>query len=300
MHSRWYTVSVVLLWLTTMGWLVKEKVLPSLVMGEPPDYQAILDVQRGSTIGWRMLWDDRKIGWAVTSTSPVANGLTEVRSHVHFEELPLQEIVPEWLAGMLRPFGTRRAPLRMDVCSTLTFDPLDRLSQFESVIRFQPKVEALKLRGRIEGAKLLLTVHCGEIQPYETEVPAPRNSIVNDGLAPLGFLPRLRKGQRWTVETYSPLRPSTSPGEILHASVDDRMPLVWNGQVKDTWLVVYRSDPGSALVSAGSPCGKLWVNTRDGMILQQQAAVLRSTLKFIRTPKEEAVLLAKEAGEDRS
>ena len=48
MHSRWYSVAVVLLWLATMGWLVSQKVLPSLVIGEPPDYQAILAVQRGA------------------------------------------------------------------------------------------------------------------------------------------------------------------------------------------------------------------------------------------------------------
>jgi hypothetical protein len=301
MHRRWYSVSVVLLWLTTMGWLVKQKVLPSLVMGEPPDYQAILAVQRDSPpIGWHMHWDDRKkLGWAVTSTSLVANGLTEVRSHIHFAELPLHEIIPELLERVLQPLGTRGEKLRMDVCTTLTFDPLQRLSQFESIIRFQPKVNAIKLRGRIEGAKLLLSLHCGEGPPAELNLDAPRNTIVNDGLSPQGYLPRLRKGQRWTVEAYSPLRSATSPREILHATVEARMPLDWHGRVVDTWLVVYRSDPGSALGSAGNECGRLWVNTRDGTVLKQQVAVLRSTLTFVRTSNDEAALLAKKAGDDR-
>jgi hypothetical protein len=298
MHSRWYSVTVVLLWLTTMGWLVRQKVLPSMVVGDPPDYQTILAVQRGAPpIGWRMFWNEqRKLGWAVTSTTPVANGLTEVRSYIHFTELPLNEIIPGWLEGILQPVGGQG--LHMDVCSTLTFDPLRRLSQFESVLRFPPKVEAIKLRGRIEEGKLLLSIHCGEGPPTELSVPAPRNTIINDGLSPLGYLPRLKKGQRWTVEAYSPLRPATSPREILHAAVEDRVLLDWNRQPVDTWLVVYRTDPGSGLGSAGNECGRLWVR-KDGAVLKQQMTVARSTLTFIRTPDEEAALLARKAGEDR-
>jgi hypothetical protein len=301
MHSRWYSISVVLLWLTTMGWLVKQKVWPSLVVGDPPDYHAILAVQRGSPpVGWNLVWNDRQsLGWAVTTTSLLPNDLTEVRSHIHFSELPLSDIIPEWLHGLLQPSGSRGIRLTMDARSALIFDPLRRLSQFESTIRFQPKADAVRMRGRIEGAKLLLSIHCGDFPPYETELPAPRNAMLNDALSPLGYLvPRPREGQRWTIEVYSPLRPPTSPSEVLHAAVEARMPITWNGDLVDTWLVVYRSDPGSALASAGSPRGKLWVRG-DGAVLKQQVTVLRSTLTFVRTSKEEADRLALKAGDLR-
>lgn len=301
MHSRWYNVTVVLLWLTTMGWLVVKKVVPSFWVGDPPDYQAILVVQRDSPpVGWHLVWNDRtELGWAVTSTSPLPNGLTEVRSDVHLAELPLDDIIPEWLHGVLQSSGPRGIRLTMDAQSTLIFDPLKRLSQFESTIRFQPRADAVRMRGRIEGAKLLLSIHCGDFPPYETEVPAPRNVMLNDALSPLGYLvPPPRKGQRWTMEVYSPLRPPTSPSEVLHAAVEAKTPITWNGDLVDTWLVVYRSDPGSALASAGSERGKLWVRS-DGAVLKQQVTVLRSTLTFIRTTDEEAVRLAREAGEVR-
>ena len=300
MHSRWYSVSVLLLWLTTMGWLVRQKVWPSLVVGDPPDYQAILAVQKDSPpVGWSLVWNDRKnLGWAVTSTSPLPNGLTEVRSHVHFSELPLSDIIPEWLYGLLQPSDSRGIRLTMDARSALIFDPLRRLSQFESTIRFQPKVDAVKVQGRIEGARLFLSIHCGDSSPSETDVPAPRNAILSDALSPLGYLPGLRLGQCWTVEVYSPLRPPTSPSEILHAAVEAKMPMTWNGRIVDTWEVVYRSDPGSALASAGSPRGKLWVRS-DGAVLKQQVTVLRSTLTFVRTSDEEAALLARKAGDVR-
>jgi hypothetical protein len=301
MHSRWYSVAVVLLWLTTMGWLVKQKVWPSLVVGDPPDYQAILAVQKDSPpVGWTLMWNDHQtLGWAVTSTSRLPNELTEVRSHIHFAELPLSDIIPEWLSGLLQTTDARGLRVTMDAGSTLVFDPLQRLSQFESTIRFQPKADAVRMRGRIEGAKLLLTIHCGDFPPYETEVPVPRTAMLNDALSPLGYLvPRPREGQHWTMEVYSPLRPPTSPSEVLHAAVEDRTPMTWNGHLVETWLVVYRSDPGSALSGAGSPRGKLWVRG-DGAVLKQQVTVLRSTLTFVRTSDEEAARLARRAGDIR-
>jgi hypothetical protein len=80
------------------------------------------------------------------------------------------------------------------------------------------------------------------------------------------------------------------------------MPLNWNGRVVDTWLVVYRTDPGSGLGSAGNECGRLWVckdGPKDGTVLKQQMTVARSTLTFIRTPDEEALRLATKAGDGR-
>jgi hypothetical protein len=300
MYSRWYNVAVVALWLATMGWLVSQKVLPSLLIGEPPDYQTILAAQMGSPpVGWQLLWNDRKrLGWAVTSVHPLPNGLTEVRSFVHFSELPLGEIVPDWLQGMFQPLDPVGSRLKMDARSTLTFDPLQRLSQFESAVRFQPKVDAIKMWGRIDGAKLQLVIHCADLPPYETEVPAPRNTLLSDALSPHGYLPGLKEGQRWTEESYGPLRPPNSPREILHATVECKEPTTWNGQVVETLRVVYRSDPGSALGSAGSPRGKLWVR-RDGTVLKQQVTVLRSTMTFVRTSDEEAERLARKASEDR-
>ena len=297
MHSRWYNVAVVLLWLTTMGWLVSEKVWPSLKVGDPPDYQRILAVQRNAPpVGWTLIWNDRMtLGWAVTSTSPLPNELTEVRSHVHFAELPLDDIIPDWLHGLLQSSGTRGLRVTMDAHSALIFDPLKRLSQFESTIRFQPRADAVRMRGRVEGAKLLLTIHYGDSAPSEIDLPAPRNAMLNDALSPQGYLiPRPRKGQRWTMEVYSPLRLPGSPSEVLHAAVEAKVPITWNGGLVDTWLVVYRSDPGSASAGAGSPRGKLWVRD-DGAVLKQQVTLLRSTLTFIRTTDEEAAKLARQS-----
>ena len=45
MHYRWYSVAVVGLWLTTMGWLVVKKVVPAFRIGSPPSYDEIVKDQ---------------------------------------------------------------------------------------------------------------------------------------------------------------------------------------------------------------------------------------------------------------
>ena len=102
MHSRWYNIAVVALWLWTMAWLVGNKVLPSVLVGDPPSYLAILDAQRNEPpVGWSISLENRRLGWAVSSTSTLPDELTEVRSKVRFDKLPLRALSPEWLRGML-------------------------------------------------------------------------------------------------------------------------------------------------------------------------------------------------------
>ncbi len=292
MYSRWYNVAVVFLWLSTMSWLVTQKVLPSLLIGEPPNYQRILAAKRLTpVVAWSLAWNDRRLGWAVSSTSPGLNGLTEVNGCVHFDHLPLRDMVPGWLHEFLQPLDPMSNRLRMDARSSLVFDPLGRLSRFESAVGFQPKEDVITLKGKIEGPKLEITIHCGGGAPYELELPAPRNAMLSDALSPQSHLPGLREGQRWTVETYGTLRPPTSPIEIVHATVEAKVPVVWNGGTIHAWLVVYRSDPGSALGSAGNPRGRLWV-APDGTVVRQEIMILNSTLTFTRLPDDEAARLA--------
>ena len=48
MYSRWFNAAVVVLWLATMSWLVTEKVLPPLLVGEPPSYHQVIEAQNAS------------------------------------------------------------------------------------------------------------------------------------------------------------------------------------------------------------------------------------------------------------
>ncbi len=79
--------------------------------------------------------------------------------------------------------------------------------------------------------------------------------------------------------------------------MESRVPLAWGGRTVDTFLVVYRTDAGAAVGSAGGPRGKLWVR-HDGMVLKQQMMIFRSTLTFLRMGEQEAESLAATASMD--
>ncbi len=298
MYSRWFDVAVVAFWLVMMQWLVVTKVMPSLLVGEPPNYRTILAAQREDPpAGWQISWDGRRLGWAVSKTKSLPQEITEVRSLIHFDDLPLDRLVPDWLRVMAPPIGRQRMEVPVESRSTLVFDPLGRLSRFESSVRLDAQEPFVKMRGSLDGSKMALWLRVGGLPPFETDVDVPRDAMLGETLSPQSHLPGLHEGQSWTMESYSPLRPPSSPKEILHATVEATTPLVWQGRTVDTRLVVYRSDPGDTVGHSGGPRGKLWVRP-DGTVLKQEVTILRSTMTFLRMGPEEAAALAAKASLD--
>jgi hypothetical protein len=110
---------------------------------------------------------------------------------------------------------------------------------------------------------------------------------VTDALSPQAKLPGLREGQTWNVRIYSPFRRPNNPTEVLQATVEGIKPMLWEGHTVDTWLVVYRSDPGAGTASTETPRVRLWVRD-DGTVLKQEANLLDSRITFVRLSDEAA------------
>ena len=295
MHSRWYTAAVVLLWVATMSWLVHQKVLPPLIIGEPPSFRSILEVQRQQPpVGWKLLLNGREMGWGLSQTVPMASGVSEVRGHVHLNRLPLEEVTRGWARALVQLIPQPTNRLEVDAQSHLTIDALGRLLDFESTVRFEPLRRLVRVQGTVEGTQVNLTVRVGEVS-YQTEVSVPANGMLGNALSPQSDLPGLRPGQIWTVPSYNPLCPR-DPLEILQAQVEGREPIQWGGKRIDTWLVAYRSDSGSQLGGDPTPRQQLWVRF-DGRVLKQQVIFLESELTFLRMSDEESAQLAARAAD---
>jgi hypothetical protein len=291
MYSRRFEVAVIVLWLSAMSWLVTKKVLPPLLVGQPPNYRTILQAQQSEPpVGWTMNFKGRQLGWAVCDTFPMPDGLTEVRSRVHFDSLPLGEMMPGWFRVLMRLIEQPISELKMDTRSVLTIDSLGRLWSFESKVRLDPIQEVVTLRGKVEENRLTLSFHSGGLS-YENPGYIPANALLGDALSPQTQLPGLRQGQTWTFRAFSPLRPPKAPLEVLQATVEGLQQITWNGHAEEVWLVVYRSDPGLGLGSDKSPRGRLWVR-RDGTVLKQQVTVFDSKMTFVRMPDDQAMVLA--------
>ncbi len=298
MNSTWYNIAVGVLWLATMGWLISQKVAPVLLVGDPPSYRTTLEAQQAEPlVGRSMAWDGRPLGWVLNTTSSMRNEMIEVRTLVHFDDFPLREIVPSWLLSKnLAEDAEDEAWIRLtlEAKSRLAFDPLKRLSDFESSLGFPGIDDGIKVRGTVDGSELHVSVHSGDFT-YETDTVLPQDALLNDTFSPQGTLPGLRQGQTWNVGVYSPLRPATDPVELLHATVEGRKPVLWGEQVVEALLVVYRGDPGSGSVNAEKARGRLWV-LDDGTVVKQEVAVLDSTLTFNRMQGEAAAALATSVG----
>ena len=295
MQSRWFNIAVVLLWLSTMGWLLVEKVLPPLLVGDPPSYRTILAAQENEPpAGWQMSFNDRQLGWALNLVCRRPNDVTEIHGRVHFDEIPLNSLLHGLPQILLPLVNLPNVDLQMDADSTAVIDPLGRLMRFESALRVDSMEKPIRIFGTVDGHQLKLEVRAGGVSS-PTEIYLPDDSVVVDAFSPQAQLPGLRAGQTWTVPVYSPLRLSGNPVEILHATVEGTDLMIWGGRTEPIWLVVYRSDPGAGLGSNDSPRGKLWVRS-DGTVLKQQAMILDSTLTFVRLTDKQAAKLAAEVG----
>lgn len=299
MAGRWWTFTVVGLWLATMSWLVLEKILPSLRVGQPPNYQTISHARRKEgPVGWRLFWDQKPIGWALSEARPLAHQSTEIRSRVHLDYLPLTDLLPEWLAQFFRFPKFNDLRLSMETTSTLMIDPLGRLVRLHSSLQVGKFPEVVQMEGMVEGSDLLLIIRCGEFT-YETKIPMPPDAIVADALSPQTRLPGLRIGQQWTFPTLSPLGRGNHVLEILHAKVEAQEPILWNGKTHQAHVVVFWPDLGMGSAQRQAR-GRLWVlPDPDARVVQQEVAFFHSQMHFVRMTEAESAQLASQIDLDQ-
>lgn len=302
MQNRWTTGLVFLFWLTTMGWLVKEKLLPPLLVGEPPSFRTILaeDSAPERTVTWTLLLNGKALGEAITRVERQENGVHEIRNRLHLRRLPLAELTPPWLGSLVQWAGGNDVDsmdLPLDAQSSLLIDPLGRPASIRSTLVFGGSLSPnepieqeanaayrISLRGEVEGNALNLEIRVPrENNEYimNTTFYLPKDGMLGDLVSPQTRLPGLRMGQEWTVPVYSPLRQPDSPMEILHAAVELETELETSEGAIPCLLVVFRGDSGAGL-SRGRPIrGTMWVG-HDGTVWKQEARLMSASLVFER------------------
>ena len=110
---------VLIFWLVSSGWLLVTKIMPSLTPGSPPGYQAFYtEGKRLGPVAWTVLLNDRPLGWATSRSERTEEGGIEVESLLHFDRLPIKEVLPAWARPLLPQSvdadAAIAAPYRMD------------------------------------------------------------------------------------------------------------------------------------------------------------------------------------------
>jgi hypothetical protein len=293
MASRWFTITVVLFWLGTMTWLVDQKILPSWRIGEPPNYRTMFGTTAATAaVGWTISVDGHNLGWAISCLDPLEQGGSQLRSRIQLVRLPLATMTPGWMASFVRMVeqagNVPELSMDIDASSLISLDTLSQPVEFRALADigyggqlsyFEPGMR-ISVRGVVEGSYLRLVVRTGD-NVSRTRVYLPSGALLGDSLSPHGRLPGLRIGQTWAVPAYSPFRPPNSPLEVLHATVEERESIHWDGRAVPTLLVTLRSDAGSGLTTAQNVRGRMWV-AADGMVLRQDLLLNGSRLSFER------------------
>ena len=283
MLNRSFSVAVVVFWISTMTWLVKERVLPPLLVGEPPNFLSVveeLDAQNDARSTWQIRLNDEPMGRAETWMDRLDDGISHLHSNVHLEWSGGNERPTSGLALIDQILPVRGSSFELTARSRFEIDPLGRLVVFSTSLGFGDLEDAVRLRGTVEGNELRLRFSSGGFV-HETNTYLASDALVGDGFSPRDRLPGLRVGQKWTVPIYSPFRPRTDPMEILEAEVERRESIEWNGRRHRAMLVVYRRDAGAGLRDADEPAGKMWV-LEDGLVVRQEAMLMGSWLQFVR------------------
>jgi hypothetical protein len=277
MTTRWFNVAIVLIWISTMTWLVTQKIWPSLDVGSPPGYST-----DDPETHWQLLLDDRPIGSADSTVTVDKEGVKRLVSEVYLEELPLGRLGPAWL---LRLVDAPDAISEMRVRSVVELDPLDRLIGVRTNVDLGFLTDVMLMNGVAEGDRLKITARTGDFV-YTNELFLPRGGAIGESFSPRTRLGQLEDGQTWTVPVYSPFHAPNAPLEILQASVEGEAPIIWNRQIISTKVVVFRSDPGAGIGdAAGATRGRAWVDDQ-GRVLKQEVVLWNTKLTFTRVPAE--------------
>ena len=299
MASRVYQLFVVALWLSSMTWLMVEKVLPPLMGGTPPDYGAALFRPEADPDYWKITWQERSIGFAASQVFPDREGGRELRNAAQFENVPLEALMAQVLGSWTRVFGLAGdADLRISatIGTRMWFDATGNLTGFQTRLILKDSPVLVLVHGKVSGpGKLDVAAYIGSTSSDESglgepafhqTIDLPPHALVEDSFTPRGNLRDLRLGQSWTIPVYRPFPPN-SPVEIVAVKAERHEVIIYDGADVETLLLVYRMDAGSGIRAAREPVAREWVDP-SGRVLRQEISVSGLRLRFERMPPDPA------------
>lgn len=279
----WLAPLVILFWLVTTGWLVVEKILPFLMPGSPPGYEAIaLSEGRTVPVAWTVMWNEEPVGWAFSRAVFDREGMARVRTGLHLDRIPIADVLPKWSKTFLRNLPPAAKVLSIEADGSLLIGKGGELRSFQSDIRLPSVGQSVSLDGSVDGETVSASLRSGELR-YDVTRTIPSAIRLGDELSPMATMPGLHVGKRWTVPIYSPLKLGGSPIELLHARVGAEETMFWEDQLVRTLVVAYRDDPSPRR----EPKFRIWVD-RSGKVLKQDSNVMGVQLVFVRRADDAA------------
>lgn len=289
MLSRpWLSPVIVSCWAAAMGWLVTSKIMPTLAGDAPPGCQALYATDNKLVpVAWSVQWNEAPVGYSVSRAVRLPDAGLVVDNVLHFDVLPLDEMIPLWLRPMIQADLSSRATLPFDSRGSVAIDGRGRLQSFGSTVTLPGSSDRIVLAGTVKDDVVSVVASAQGMQ-YEVDRHLPDGMVLGDELSPQATLPGLSVGRRWTVPTFSPLRPTGAPIEILHAHVTGERSFFWDDHLVRVYEVCYRTDPTAP---HHEPRFTMLVDM-NGRVLKQDSVLLGARLTFVRRSDKDAARLA--------
>lgn len=288
LSQTWLTPIVVLFWAASMSWLVTAKIMPSLAGDAPPGCQALYASDNKLVpVAWLVQWNDAPVGYSVSRAVRLPDSGLTVDNVLHFDVIPLDEMIPVWLRPMIQADLSSRASLPFDARGSVSIDGRGRLQSFGSTVVLPGTADRIVLNGTVKDDTVSVVASAHGMH-YEVDRHLPDGMVLGDELSPQATLPGLTVGRRWTVPTFSPLRPGSTPIEILHAHVTGERSFFWDDHLVRVHEVCYRTDPTA---THHEPRFTMLVDM-NGRVLKQDSVLLGARLTFVRRSDSDAARLA--------
>ncbi len=285
MGNRIFVAVVLLLWASTMSWLVVEKILPPFFSGEPPTH-GILEHEQ--PVCWAIECNGEHVGYAVRQAVPGAQSTTEIHSRVLLENIPLREMAPQWMSSIVADLGL----ILLDSRTRMVLDSFGTLVSLETRVQVNDLPLVVKIYGRIIGPDLNLKFHSGGVS-HEVNFPLPTSSQLDGELIPEPKLLQVYVGRKWQVEMFSMFRPPNDALDLLQAEVVEEEFIRQSGCMLRAKRIEFRDLSAAGVAADQTLRAMVWVSD-DGTVLRQDVYLVNTKLRFDRRNDDQAISLARD------
>jgi hypothetical protein len=283
MGNRIFVGIVVTLWAGTMSWLMVARILPPFFHGEPPTHGTVVH----EPVCWEIQYGGKPVGHAVSQAVPGAMLTTEIHSRIKIKDIDVRELAPQWMGSLVRNLGA----VSLDTRSVFVLDSLHNLSSFSTKVRLNDLPVIMRVRGKVDGAELKLTIQSGDVTHPSVSYPIPSSSSLASELIPDPKMLQVYVGRKWQQEVYSPFRPPGNSLEILEAEVVEERHIEHRGDWLHARKIEYRSLSAAGVTADNRLRAVVWV-ADDGMVLRQDVFLMDAKLRFERCLEPRMIKLA--------
>jgi hypothetical protein len=254
MPPRWLTLTILLFWAGTSGWMVYREVLPRLRAGDPPPFAIDLtDEVSGPAVVWVVLLKGKEVGSGASMVRRMPDRTFKLYSEFAFKDV---DLLPRL---RFRKFTSMYRVTAEGALREIDASVQGQAAGLELFIH---------VTGEVEDGMLCPQVH-GTLIPKTkgAKVPVPVNVL--NPMHLLNKLRGVREGLTWTIPLLDPVS-ANLPGQhsadlaVVEGTVVTNT-LNWHGEVVPCYTIEYRP------IGADRVVARTWVRRRDGLVLQQEA-----------------------------